>query len=84
MVPEQKKKLDSCNIKPTHTRNIRIGNYKGGIIVRDPELPPCQCHMYALPSHTVGAADITWRMIDCYSRGVDTDIGFKVQKFSWL
>ena len=84
MVPEWKNGLDSCNVKPSHTGDIRISNSEGGIVVRDLELPPCQCCVYVLPSHTVGTADITQSMIDCYSGGADTDIGVKVQNFSWL
>ena len=84
VVPEWKKKLDSCNVKPTHTGNIGIGNHIGGIIVGDSEFSSPGPHMYSLLSHTMNAAYITWSMEDSYSWCVDSDIRVKVWMFKGL
>lgn len=84
MVLEGKKQLDSCNVKPAHTRNIQIGNHKGSIVAEDLELSPPGCCMYSLPSHAMDATDITRSMEDSYGRCIDVDIGVEVKLFSRL
>lgn len=84
MVLEGEKKLDSCNVKPTHTGNIGIGDHKGSVITGDLEFSPPGCCMYSLTSHAVDATDITRSMEDSYSKCVDVDIKVEVQMFSRL
>ena len=62
---KKKKKLDSCNVKPTHTSNIWISNHKGSITAGDLELPHLgvECtHSLSMP-WTLQISLGAWRML---------------------
>ena len=81
---EYEDRFDSGNVEALHSRNIRIGDSKGGIIMRHMEFSPSQCCMYAFPNHTMDTTDITRGMINSHIRCIYADIAVKIQMFGQL